>query len=60
MQVSGSGAAMLALCADDESAARVEQAVAKARMLDSWLSMIPQANESFVPKTSILNEFLCL
>lgn len=40
--------------------ANIEQAVAKARMLDSWLSMIPQANESFVPKTSILNEFLCL
>ncbi len=40
--------------------ANIEQAVAKARMLDSWLSMIPQAKESFVPKTSILNEFLCL
>ncbi|MBO4688886.1 MAG: hypothetical protein J5636_10285 [Clostridiales bacterium] len=40
--------------------ANIEQAVAKARMLDSWLSMIPQARETFVPKTSILNEFLCL
>ncbi|MBR5975424.1 MAG: hypothetical protein IK020_09610 [Clostridiales bacterium] len=40
--------------------ANIEQAVAKARMLDSWLSMIPQAGEAFVPKTSILNEFLCL
>ena len=40
--------------------ANIEKAVAKARMLESWLDMIPQAKETFVPKTSILNEFLCL
>jgi uridine kinase len=40
--------------------ANLEKAVAKARMLESWLSLIPQAKEKFVPKTSILNEFLCL
>ena len=34
--ISGSGAAMLALCADDESAARVEQAVAK-EAPDFWV-----------------------
>lgn len=39
--------------------ANIEKAVAKAKMLVSWLEQIPQANESFVPKTSILNEFLC-
>ena len=40
--------------------ANIEKAVAKARMLHGWLDMIPQAKETFVPKTSILNEFLCL
>ncbi|MBO4928768.1 MAG: hypothetical protein J5379_11060 [Clostridiales bacterium] len=40
--------------------ANIEKAVAKARMLQSWLAQIPQAKEKFVPKTSILNEFLCL
>ena len=39
--------------------ANIEKAVAKARMLSTWLSQIPQATEKFVPKTSILNEFLC-
>ncbi|MBO4494826.1 MAG: hypothetical protein J5752_03090 [Clostridiales bacterium] len=40
--------------------ANIEKAVAKARMLQSWLSQIPQAKETFVPRTSILNEFLCM
>ena len=40
--------------------ANIEKAVAKARMLHAWLDMIPHAKETFVPKTSILNEFLCL
>ena len=40
--------------------ANIEKAVAKARMLQVWLRQIPQAKETFVPKTSILNEFLCL
>lgn len=40
--------------------ADIEKAVAKARMLMNWLEQIPQARETFVPKTSILNEFLCL
>ncbi len=40
--------------------ADIEKAVAKARMLVAWLEQIPQARETFVPKTSILNEFLCL
>ena len=40
--------------------ADIEKAVAKARMLVGWLEQIPQARETFVPKTSILNEFLCL
>lgn len=40
--------------------ANIEKAVAKARMLSGWLEQIPRARETFVPKTSILNEFLCL
>ena len=40
--------------------ANIEKAVAKAKMLQVWLRQIPQAKETFVPKTSILNEFLCL
>ena len=39
--------------------ANIEKAVAKARMLETWLDQIPQARETFVPRTSILNEFLC-